>query len=348
MINTLLLRKRMKIKTAAALLCFQLVIVSCQKEEKKTATTETKTTNDSIKLTKTEEKIDYTNFNIFSLSTISSAEKDSDVDIFISVSDIYKGAQPIPADIIKDQKQMSFEELQHFELDAPSRKKLLNGIHLTENDSLYIYNYQSNTLQKKPVSQLKAVAYLSPYMSDSEEVDPDSYMLGFQVETHQKITDYDKYDNAIAYFGNKNPFVENKMKAVKWQKAGTDIPKKYFTHSKLIQGKTYQAQYENMTYYLQDYLEEGNTVERKLVITNDRKEKIAEKTFSLAGSDGGEFRPLYGIDADEVNASQWTGHLFKGKPPVIFGFIAQSFGCPSISFLDNKEKDFPINCDNRH
>lgn len=337
----------MKIKTVTTLLCFQLVILSCQKEEKKTVATETKTTNDTIKTVKTEEKIDYTNFNIFSLSIISSAEKDSDMDIFISVSDVYKGEQPVPAAIIKNQKQMTYEERQHFELDAPSRKKLLDGINLTENDSLYIYEYGSNKLQRIPISQLKAVAYLSPY-SDDEELDPDSYMMGFQVATHQKTTDYDRYNNAIAYFGNKNPFVENKMKAVKWQKAGADISKKYFSQSKLTQGKTYQSQYENLTYYLQDYLEEGNIVDRKLVVINDRKEKIAEKTFSLAGSDGGEFLPLYGIDADEANVFQYTGHLFKGKPPVIFGFLAQSFGCPSISFLDQKEKDFPINCDNRH
>ncbi|MFS4470377.1 hypothetical protein [Chryseobacterium sp. T20] len=337
----------MKIKTVAALICFQLVIVSCQKEEKKTVTTEKKITNDTLKTVKTEEKIDYTHFNIFSLSVISSAEKDSDMDIFISVSDVYKGEQPLPAEIAKNYKQMTYEERQHFELDASSRKKLLNGIRLTENDSLYIYEYGSNKLQRMPVSQLKAVAYLSPY-SDDQDLDPDSYMMGFQVATHQKTTEYDRYNNAIAYFGNQNPFVDNKMKAVKWQKAGTDISKKYFSHSKLALGKTYQSHYENLTYYLQDYLEEGNIVERKLAVINDRKEKIAEKTFSLAGSDGGEFMPLYGIDTDEANISQWTGHLFKGKPPVIFGFMAQSFGCPSISFLDQKEKDFPINCDNRH
>ncbi|MCD9616404.1 hypothetical protein [Chryseobacterium gleum] len=337
----------MKPKTASALLFLSLAVISCKKDEKKTVATETKITNDTIKTTKAEEKIDYSDFNIFNLSVMSSAEKDSDIDIFISVSDIYKGAQPVPENIIKNHKQMTYEELQHFDLDAPSRKKLLNGIHLTENDSLYIYEYWSNKLQRMPVSQLKAVAYLSPY-SDSEDLDPDAYMMGFQVATHQKTTEYDRYINAIAYFGNKNPFVENKMKAVKWQKAGADISKKYFSHSKLTQGNTYQTKYENMTYYLQDYLEEGNTVERRLAVINDRKEKIAEKTFSLAESDGGEFLPLYGIDTDEANIFQYTGYLFKGKPPVIFGFIAQSFGCPSISFLDKNEKDFWINCDNRH
>lgn len=342
-----MLKKIMKPKTVAALLLLSLAVISCKKDEKKTVATETKITNDTIKTTKAEEKIDYSDFNIFNLSVMSSAEKDSDIDIFISVSDIYKGAQPVPESILKNHKQMTYEELQHFDLDAPSRKKLLNGIHLTENDSLYIYEYWSNKLQRMPVSQLKAVAYLSPY-SDSEDLDPDAYMMGFQVTTHQKTTEYDRYINAIAYFGNKNPFVENKMKAVKWQKAGADISKKYFKHSKLTQGNTYQTKYENMTYYLQDYLEEGNTVERRLAVINDHQEKIAEKTFSLAESDGGEFLPLYGIDTDEANIFQYTGYLFKGKPPVIFGFIAKSFGCPSISFLDKNEKDFWINCDNRH
>lgn len=347
MINTLMLKKIMKPQIAAALLLLPLAIVSCKKEEKKTVVTEIKTTNDSIKTVKTEEKIDYTDFNIFSLSIISSAAKDSDMDIFISVSDIYKGVQPVPEAIMKNQKQMTYEERQHFELDAPSRKKLLDGIHFTENDSLYIYEYGSNRLQRIPVSQLKAEAYLSPY-SDDQDLNPDSYMMGFQVATHQKTTEYDRYNKAIAYFGNKNPFADHKMQPVKWQKADAAIAKKYFSPSKLTTGKTYQAQYENLTYYLQDYLEEGNIIERRLAAINDRKEKIVEKTFSLAASDGGEFLPLYGIDADKANIFQYTGHLFKGKPPVIFGFIAQSFGCPSISFLDQKEKDFPINCDNRH
>ncbi len=337
----------MKIKTISAIICCQLVITGCKKEEKKVSAQETNIIKDSVRMTKAEDRIDYTNFTIFSLSTISSAEKDSEATIFISVSDIYKGEQPIPEGIAKNHKQMSFEELQHFELDAPSRKKLLEGIHLTEHDSLYIYKYGTNKLQKMPISQLKAVAYLSPY-TDSEDLDPDSYMMGFQVATHQKIADADRFNNSIAYFGNKNPFVENKMQAVKWQKAKTDVSKKYFTHSKFTLGKTYQSQYENMTYYLQDYLEEQNIVERRLVVINDHQKKIAEKTFSLADSDGGEFFPLYGIDADNANIFQWTGHLFKGRPPVIFGFIAYSFGCPSISFLDKNEKNLPINCDNRH
>ncbi len=89
-------------------------------------------------------------------------------------------------------------------------------------------------------------------------------------------------------------------------------------------------------------------MERKLVVINDRNEKTFEKTITTAGSDGAEFSPLNGIGTDGTNAMQWTGYFFKGKPPVAFGFMVQSFGCPSITFLDKNEKDFTINCDNRH
>lgn len=346
-----MLRKHIKINTALSILLVQLTLVSCQKGNKKTAAETVKTANDSIKATPLvtqEDTMDYSNFHIYSISVMSSAEKDALADVFISVSDIYTDPHPIQEGALKKQKDIPFEQIQYLELDAQHRKKMMDALKLTENDSLYIFNYELNTLQQIPIHKLKAVAYLSPYESDGEEVDPDSYMIGFQIEHHQNNTIYDKYTNAIAYFGSKNPFTKGKMQAIAWHKTGADIGKKYFNHPKLKPGNTYQARYENLTYYLQDYLEEEMVMERKLAVFNDRNEKIFERTITPAGNDGAELSPLNGIETDESNLMQWTGYLFKGKPPVIFGFTVQSFGCPSITFLDKEEKDMVINCDNRH
>ncbi|AZA83113.1 hypothetical protein C1637_19800 [Chryseobacterium lactis] len=337
----------MKIKTAVALLLFPLAIISCRKEEKKTVESPAKLPADSVRTAKVEDKIDYSNFNIYSIAVISSAQKDARADVFISVSDIYKDPNPIQEDIFKKQKSIPSDQLQYLELDPKHRKKMLDGLHLTENDSLYLYNYQFNKLQKMPLHKLKAVAYLDGYSLDSEEVDPSSYMVGFQVAAQQNNDVSEKYYNAIAYFGNKNPFIEGKMQAIAWKKTGSDISKKYFTDSKLKPGNTFQAQYENLKYYLQDYLEDEVVIERKLVVINDQNEKIFEKTITTAGMDA-ELSPLNGIDTDGANPTQWTGSLFKGKPPVSFGFIAHYFGCSSITFLDKKEKPIVINCDNRH
>jgi hypothetical protein len=338
-----------KIRIFAALLFSQLAVISCKKDKKKPSETAITATNDSVKTPKaTEEKIDYKNFNIYSVTVISSGQKGALSDIFISVSDIYTDPQPIQKEALSNQKNVSPEQLQYIELDSKHRSKILNGLHLTENDSLYLYNYQFNKLEKLPLNKLKAVAYLDFYSMEGEEVDGTSYMVGFQIEAHKEPDIRNKYENAVAYFGNKNPFIENKMKPVQWKKASVDISKKYFTSSKLTPGDTYQAKYEDLTYYLQDYLQDEMVQERKLVVVNDRNEKTFAKTMTTAGSDGAEFYPLNGISNDESNTSQWTGYLFKGKPPVIFGFMAQSFGCPSITFLDKNQKDFTINCDNRH
>ncbi|WP_133121688.1 hypothetical protein [Chryseobacterium sp. PMSZPI] len=337
-----------KVMIALALLSLPLIIISCKKEEKTTTPATTNVSSDAVKATKPVDEIDYKNFNIFDVTTISSGQNNELADVFISVSDINNNPNVISSDFLKKQKQMFFEQLKYLELDAEHRNKLLSGIHLTENDSLYLFNYELNKLQKTPISKLKAVAYLDVYASEGEDIDAGSYMVGFQIESKKKIADYDQFHNAIAYFGNKNPFVENKMKPIKWEKSGPDISKKYFAGSKLTYGQTFQSKYENLTYYLQELLEDEMVLERRLIVINDHHQKIFETTYTTAGSDGAEFYPLNGDNKDNPNNFQWTGYLFKGKPPVTFGFIAPSFGCPSILFLDKKEKPLKINCDNRH
>lgn len=334
----------MKINTALVLLCSQLMIISCKKEDKKPVQNQPTIVKDSVKTATTEEEIDFKNFNIFNVSTM---QRKDLMDTFISVSDIYNGKNTIPEDFLKKQKEVPFEKMNYIELDASYRKKMLDGIHITENDSLYLYNYDTNKLQKIPVSKLKAVAYLSPYMTEGEDIDAESYMIGFQIDTQKSNDIFDRYINMIAYFGSKSPFVENQMKMIKWEKAGADIQKKYFPGSTLKYGGTYQYQYENLTYYVQDLLEEYGTEERKLVVINDHNEKIFEKTFTI--EDGAEFNPLEKMANEEANYyAQWTGRLFKGKAPVVFNFTTPSFGCQTITFLDKEKTEVSINCDNRH
>ncbi len=46
--------------------------------------------------------------------------------------------------------------------------------------------------------------------------------------------------------------------------------------------------------------------------------------------------------------NQWTGKLFKDYPPVLFGFVWQSFGCDNIDIIQLPLTTIPILCDNRH
>ncbi|WP_312992460.1 hypothetical protein [Chryseobacterium flavum] len=335
----------MKINTALVLLSLQLMITGCRKDDKKQVQDPLNIPANPVKPeAKTEDEIDFKNFNIFDISTI---QRNELMDAFISVSDIYHDKQAVPADFLKSQKDAPFSKMAYLELNDQYRKKMMDGLHLTENDSLYLYNYETNTLKKIPVNTLKAVAYISPYISEGEEIDIDSYMLGFQIENQKSLNIFDKYTNVVAYFGNKNPFTENKMKMIRWKKADVEIQKKYFPGSNLKYGGTYQSRYENLTYYVQDLLEEYGTRERKLVVINDKNEKIFEKTFTI--SDGAEFNPLEKTENETTNYhAQWTGRLFKGKEPVVLNFTSPSFGCPVITFLDKEKTELTINCDNRH
>ena len=266
-------------------------------------------------------------------------------DIFISLSDIYMDSVTVPADIIRNQKNIPFDKLKHFELPAFYREKFLKGTKLSENDTLYLYNYKENHLDKLPIKNLKAVANLTFYSSEGEEIYDDDYMIGFQLdEKIDREKSMDKTNYSLAYFGKQNPFAEQKLEPVKWKKVdGKDFPVKIA--SKLKLGKTYHYKVGNLDCYLQDLMSENEVRERKLVAVKDGKVRLDR---TITKGEGAEFYPLNFVEETDNNESQWTGNLFKGKPPVVFGFLSESFGCTAITFLDNSYPDLYTDCDNRH
>ena len=88
---------------------------------------------------------------------------------------------------------------------------------------------------------------------------------------------------------------------------------------------------------------------RDLIVLVDKKKIFFKKTFKL-NFEGREFTSLSGIQTEQEDRrnSQWTGTLFKNKPPVIFGFTSESFGCSVITLMEKAGGEIPINCDNRH
>lgn len=323
-------------------LSISMLFFSCKKVENKQAKTEIPQKTEVKKDTISEKKINFDDFHIYDLYTMENGEGS---DIFISLSDVYMDSITVPPDIIKNQKNMPFAKLKHFELPPFYREKFLKGTKLSENDTLYLYNYKENHLNKFPIKSLKAVANLNFYSSEGEEIYDDDYMIGFQLyEKVDRERSMDKTEYSLAYFGKENPFAEQKLEPVKWKKTNQkDFPVKIA--SKLKLGKTYQYKVGNLDCYLQDLTSENEIIERKLVAVKGGK-VILDKTITKG--EGAEFYPLNVVEDDATNANQWTGNLFKGKPPVVFGFLSQSFGCSAITFLDNSYPELYKDCDNRH
>lgn len=318
-----------------------LCLLSCKKEVEKVATTDKK---QEIKVdTISTEKKNLSDFHIFDLYSMENAGKYS---TFILLSDIYNDSLAIPNDIIENQKTKTFAELKHFELTGIYREKLLKGTSLSESDTLFLYNYKDAKLQKFPISDLKSVANLDLYTSEGEEIYNYYYMIGFELNqteaSEQSVMDKTNY--SWAYFGKENPFSGEKVVPIHWKKTSRDQFPFPLKNDKSLEN-TYLAKFENLTYYIQDYKGKYGIYKRKLAVVKDNKVTFA-KTFTTG--EGAEFSPLNFINNNEYNDWQWTGKLFKNKPPVVFGFISESFGCPCITFLDPSYPELYTDCDNRH
>ena len=83
-----------------------------------------------------------------------------------------------------------------------------------------------------------------------------------------------------------------------------------------------------------------------LIVINNSKSKVVFNHI-FEGSEGKHTLPLATAKNKELDINQWTGAIFKGKPPIIYGFLGHSFGCPMIQFAGN-EPPILILCDNRH
>lgn len=288
-------------------------------------------------------KINLDDFHIFEIHPM---ENGNDYNIFISLSDIYSDSISVPPEIIKNQKNLSYAELKRFELPAIYREKLLKGTRLKENDTLYIYNYQSNILEKFAINRLKAVANLNIYTSEGEEIFDYYYMIGFELpKTESDDQAMERANFNFAYFGKENPFNKKPLQAMRWKKvAANQFPLKKL-HPNLKPGNVYYFKDKEMQYFIQDFMGETEVSERKLAVLKNGQ-LIFDKTYTRG--EGAEFRTLEGIENSEYPVYQYTGNLFKGKPPVVFQFVSESFGCSEITFLDRKYPEIYTNCDNRH
>lgn len=328
-------------KKQLLLLTVSLCLLSCKKEVEKVATFDTKQTI-TVDTISTKRK-NLSDFHIFDLYSMENAGKYS---TFISLSDIYNDSLAIPNDIIENQKSKTFAELKHFELTGIYREKLLKGTSLSETDTLFLYNYKEAKLQKFPIRDLKSVANLNLYTSEGEEISHYDYMVGFELDEAETSEEsvMDKTNYSLAYFGKENPFSGKKVVPIHWKKTSRDQFPFPLKNDKSLEN-TYSANFENLTYYIQDYKGEYGISKRKLAVVKDNKVTFA-KIFTAG--EGAEFSPLNFINNNEYNDWQWTGKLFKNKPPVVFGFISESFGCPCITFLDSSYPDLYTDCDNRH
>jgi hypothetical protein len=279
-------------------------------------------------------------------------EKDSTQSFaFISLSEIYPLSENPDSLAIPDLNEKQIEEepnFTYFKLDSIFRQRFLAATNISETDKVFIYDYSTNSLQTFKVKNLKVVAYLNIYRSQTDwPYSQEDFMIGFEINK-KSLKGFDKYfTNSLAYVGKENPFVRGQVKPIIWKKiAPADYPSRelpvYDTSyaGKCVTGDAYKFETERLQYFVQDLVRLADnwvSVKRLIVIDIKTNEIVCEKLFYSGES--ASFAPW---------DNQWTGRLFKNKSAVIFGFHYVTFVCPGITFLNPTENDIYINCDNRH
>ena len=273
---------------------------------------------------------------------------------FVSLSDKYRlsdheDSLAIPnLSNIKDSK-----ELQFFTLSPKYRKRFLDKTGISESDSLFIYDYSRNELLSFPIKMLNATANLSVYSYGEEDLTQYDYEIGFAIDKKLLEGLDESYNYNLVYVGQNNPFVKRQMKSIVWKKISSkEFPLIKIKLSRKIKGTIntnhYLYETDNYKYYLKDINDTVNVEyidKRHLMIVEKTNGKvIIERLFKV--SEGTSITPLNFGTSDFIE--QWTGKLLKERPDVVFGFEYFSFGCENIIFINPKENDIYINCDNRH
>jgi hypothetical protein len=246
-------------------------------------------------------------------------------------------------------------------LQGDYRKRFFAETGFKETDTVFIYDYSENILVSVSVKNLKLVACLNVYKDDLKQTYTQSdYMIGLEVDKKSLAPFKNNYTrNTLVSVGAKSPFIRKKLNPVLWKKiepAGY-IPETINTlkdtvtmnrwFAKYVIGSAYMYSWGDFQYFVREFVLDKRVVARHVLVINQRTNKTAyENTYYE--TEGSSPAPLNFVEGEGYTLNQWTGDLFKNKPPVIFGFTYVDFGCPNIDFLNPQVTGIGINCDNRH
>ena len=232
-------------------------------------------------------------------------------------------------------------EIKDFHVLSPKyRTRFLNIMKIKETDKVFIYNFRMDSIHTFSVKDLPLLAHITIYGADAP-ISQHDYLIGFDLQNALQIKDYSDYYDALVYVGAENPFQKGKIKPIIWKKMDANqFPKDVQIKHKSKINKLYKFQMNDLDYYLLN--------ENQLVIIDKSIGKVISETIFEEGESASLAELSFTHKKNEYTPQQWTGNLFKNKPPVYFGFLYESFGCTSINFIEKQANSIYIHCDNRH
>ncbi len=260
---------------------------------------------------------------------------------FINVSESFN----MPDGFI-DKKDLKKDTI-HF--NVKQRVDFLKRMNYSEKDTIFIYDFESQKVKKRLISQTPLMACINMYSKIEEEYKKKNYYQSdYEIGFNLGKTNY----NGFAVIGGENPFIEKGLKPLVFEKITTKDIKNYSYKGLLSKNwnkksnySPYIEKYENIRFFVK--INEKTDEWKDLIIVNTEtkdfihiNQKEGESTIKV---------PLIRKSKKaDYGGNQWVGRLFKNKPPIIFGFTGEIFGCDNIYFLKKDELSIIVLCDNRH
>ncbi len=272
---------------------------------------------------------------------------------FIILTDSYAYNEHPDSSVIakKHLNNESTIENNYHKLDAKYRKKFLESVNIKETDIIYIYDLSQNSVFAFNVKDINLVAFINPY-GGSKPLSQWDFMIGFELEKTE-LNLLSKGNDFFVCVGERNPFREGEAKSMIWKEIDSNLfphfstedeeLKKYLSSSK-FKTRTYHCAVNKLDYFVKD------TGRYRIIVIIDSNKTVVS-TISFRDGESIDFSSLHIIEKDSKEnyyTNQWTGNIFKNKPPILFGFESVSFGCPSVCFVDKNTPCVYIRCDNRH
>ncbi|WP_440122204.1 hypothetical protein [Tenacibaculum sp. Ill] len=261
---------------------------------------------------------------------------------FVNVSESFN----MPENFIHEKDLL--KDTIHF--NKKQRIEFLKRMNYSEKDTIFIYNIASGLVKKHLVKKTPLIACISLYSQIEEEYKEENYnQWDYQIGFNLGKSNHDGF----AIIGKENPFIEKGLKPLVFKEMSLEMINNNIKNKLISKSwindtvyKKYTSKYENIRSFVK--MKNGYNNWSDLIFKNfDTKDSYhiyqsEGESSSKAPLEIKEEKPQYN------ESHQYIGRLFKNKPPVTFGFIWESFGCPQIHFLDKDELPILILCDNRH
>jgi hypothetical protein len=274
---------------------------------------------------------------------------------FVSLSDSYTYSEHPDSLAIPDEHlgelDLDLDPVHHHVLKGKYRSRFLQNVGISEQDKIFIYSPNRDTVIRFKVKDIPLIARITIYGANLP-VSQYDYQVGFEIIPSKLPSEvWNQYYKTYVFVGKTNPFVLGQLQPMLFEPIDPQLfPPNYpiaevsTFELQSLEKRVYRFSMGGLEYLVCAY---GHAVLHLVVLNATNKNLVYEAVYY--DSESSSPAPL-SIRNDTANTEneQWTGRLFKDKPPVVMGFMYHSFGCESIDFLDPFIDPIYVRCDNRH